>query len=1141
MRANRSAVKPLKGPQLETSDPQVHAAVSASAGSGKTQVLTARVLRLLIQGARPQSLLCLTFTKAASAEMANRIGSQLAAWVRMKNSEVASDLLSLGESNDPDTIRKARRLFARVLDCPGGLRIQTIHAFAQSLLAAFPEEADIAPGFQPVEGRAEQELVRRTLADLAARAEGQKDEQLTADIRSLSLRLGEAGAVDYLKACSSRHEALEKFGPRENIEPQVRRMMSLPDGSIDEYLAAACADDRFDCDLLRAIAGANRDWGTKTGSAVVEKVESWLAMKPSGRAAALADLASIVFTGTGDLRKVKAGQRKSDTAYDDHVEQLARSVAELVAIQTGARLASQMAAGLRAGQAFASAYTHAKRSAGVADFDDLIEWTRRLLAKPGMGDWVRYKLDRQIDHILVDEAQDTNAAQWEIIDLLVEEFFSGSSETDQRWRTLFTVGDFKQAIYGFQGTDPEQFENARAKYRSLAQALRDSQDPIESEGLAREFRERSIDVSFRSAQPILDVVDAVFREVGHEKIGLREPPPPHVAHHTDRPGIVELYKPFEVQQPGEGSDEGEERWIELRDRLYAEELASRIARLIDQAPQLGSTGRALTPGDILVLVRSRGELASLMVARLFARGVPVAGVDRLHLHDPLAVQDLLAAVRFAVQPGDDLSLASLLVSPLIGWDQDQLRELAYGRTGTLWRRLRDRAGEGEPFSSAHDSLAELLGIADFTTPSRFLETILSGRIQGRRKLYGRLGMESRDAIDELMNSAIEFEANEIGSLDRFLAWFSLGDVDVQRDPGAPANEVRVMTVHGAKGLQSPVVILADSTADPARLGRTPLVLDYDIEGFGKTPLLRPRKEERLPPFAEMIAEEERRNLQEHWRLLYVALTRAADRLIVAGVAPKEKTDGSDPRPPNCWHRKVEEALVALGAAWVETPAGGKLVHGTQPASKKHPAKRAEAGRVEIPAWATASAPPEARPPRPLAPSALAEDRERAPPPSPELRAAALRGTMIHSLLERLPAVEPGERQTAALRWLEHSAGIGEALDREEIARAVCDLIADTRFSALFGPGSLAEAPIAATLPDGRVIAGTVDRLLIEKDRVLVVDYKTGRAPASAEDIPASHRLQMDAYAQALGVIFPDRAVEAALVYTSNAQFYRLAG
>ena len=1127
----------LEGAQASAADPQAHAALSASAGTGKTEVLTARVLLLLLQGAAPESILCLTFTKAAAAEMANRIGARLAAWVRLKNSDLATDLLNLRAMNDPPTIRRARQLFARVLDCPGGLKIQTIHAFAQSLLAAFPDEAGIAPGFQPVEGRAEQELVRRTLADLLADAEAIGNNQLLTDVQCLSLRLGEGGAVEYLRECASRHQALAAFGSPETIEPLVRRMMQLPDGSIEDYLASRCADDGFDCDLLRAIAEANRAWGTSTGTTVVETVEGWLALPAGERAASLPDLASIVFTQKGELRKVSAGQRKADADYDSHVERLAGAIAELLAVQRGARLASDMAAGLRAGQAFAAAYTVAKRSAGVADFNDLIDWTRRLLGTPGMGDWVRYKLDRQVDHILVDEAQDTNAAQWEIIDKLVEEFFTGASEADLRWRTLFTVGDFKQAIYGFQGTDPQQFERARAKYHALAEGLRLAEAELDTpQAEPREFRDLSIGASFRSAQPILDVVDSVIGELGHEALGLQRPPDRHVAHHSERPGKVELWQPFAAENSDEDSDEGEERWVEVRDRLYADHLAGRIADLVEQAPVLGSTQRKLTPGDVLVLVRSRGELASLVVARLFARGVPVAGVDRLHLHDPLAVQDLLAAVRFAVQPNDDLSLANLLVSPLIGWDQDRLCELAYGREGSLWRELRGRAGE-DAFRQAHEELAELLRIADFTTPSRFIETILSGPMQGRRKLYSRLGIASRDAIDELMNSAIEFEWNEIASLDRFLSWFSRGEVDVQRDPGTPANEVRVMTVHGAKGLQSPVVIVADATADPAKLGRTPVTIE--VPEMANAPLLRPKKDERLPPFEALMVRQEERDLEEHWRLLYVALTRAADRLIVSGVAPKPKKDGSDPRPVNCWHRAVQNGLIAAGAVPLEDGGVISLAYGGDERVTARPRKSVELPRAELPAWATEPAPPEAQPPRPLAPSALAEDREAAPPPSPEMKAAAERGTMIHAMLERLPPVASEKRMEAALRWLEQSAGIADAGDREEIARTVCDLISDDRFAALFGPGSLAEAPIAATLPDGRVIAGTVDRLVVESGRVLVVDYKTGRAPVGPEDIPQAHRLQMDAYSQALSVIFPDRDVEAALLYTSGAQIFTL--
>jgi ATP-dependent helicase/nuclease subunit A len=1126
----------LEGAQASAADPQVHAALSASAGTGKTEVLTARVLRLLIQGARPESLLCLTFTKAAAAEMSNRIGARLAAWVRLPDKLLKKELFALGEPNDPPTMRRARQLFARVLDCPGGLRIQTIHAFAQSLLAAFPVEAKIAPGFEPIEGRAEQELVRRTLADVVEDAEAGGDEQLIDDMKCLSRRLGEAGAIDYLKICGSRHEALAALGPTETIEPLVRRMMHLPEGSIEDFIVQARTDGAFDRLMFQRLLAANRAWGNGSKArTIVGNLTRWLESKPSDRADQLDDLDECIVTKKGELCKPTPKQLAAEPHYVEIASQFAEWLLGLRNLRIADKLAADMAAGLRAGQAFAKAYTHAKRSAGVADFNDLIDWTRRLLDEPGMGEWVRYKLDRQIDHILVDEAQDTNAAQWEIIRRLTEEFFTGASESDWRWRTLFTVGDFKQAIYGFQGTDPGQFESARAEFKAAADALISAQDSIElAERRAREFCDLSIDASFRSAQPILDVVDAVIGELGFDAIGLPDAPKKHVAHHSDRPGRVELWPPFSIDVADDDAEEGEERWVDVRDRLYAEDLASRIAELIEQAPVLGSTHRPLTPGDILVLVRSRGELASLMVARLFAKGVPVAGVDRLHLHDPLAVQDLLSAIRFVVQPGDDLSLANLLVSPLIGCDQDQLRDLAYGREGTLWRALRERSGESATFSAAYEALSELLRIADFTTPSRFLETILSGPMQGRRKLYSRLGMASRDAIDELVNSAIEFELGEIPSLDRFLAWFSRGQVDVQRDPGSPANEVRVMTVHGAKGLQAPVVILADSTADPARLGRIPLSLDFEIEGLGSAPLLRPKKEERQPPFEGMIAEEERRDLQEHWRLLYVALTRAADRLIVTGFAPKPKKDGSDPRPDNCWHRAVQNALLALG---IEPNHEARLVHGVEKRLVARKRKTVELPKAEVPDWARTPAPPEARPPRPLAPSALAEDRESAPPPSAEMRAAAERGTIIHALLERLPAV-PGElRHKAALRWLEKSAGMADAKTREEIARTVCDLIADSRFSALFGPRSLAEAPIAATLPDGRVIAGTVDRLLIEPGRVLVIDYKTGRAPERQEDVPESHRLQMKAYSEALSVIFPKRDIVAALLYTASARIF----
>jgi len=847
----------------------------------------------------------------------------------------------------------------------------------------------------------------------------------------------------------------------------------------------------------------------------------------------------LVFTGAGDLRKVQAGQRNADPDYDSHAERLAAAVTELLHIQNGARLASDMAAGLRAGQAFAAAYIRVKRSAGVADFDDMILWARRLLERPGMGEWVRYKLDRRTDHILVDEAQDTNPDQWAIVNALIEEFFSGSSEAERRVRTLFMVGDFKQAIYGFQGSDPAGFDDMRRAVRERSQALLEAEDESDDgQRLAIEFRDLAIDASFRSAPAVLEAVDAMIEEVGYREMGLPEAPNRHRAHFDKRPGLVELWKPFAVESAEDG-EEGEEGWLGERDRLYADALANQVRHWLDEAPILASTRRPLGPGDILILVRSRGELASLIVARLFEARVPVAGIDRLHLSKPFAVRDLLAAVGFAVQPLDDLNLANLLVSPLIGWTQEQLFDLAHGRDRRpLWRVLRERAGEHPHLTEAHEALGALLAMADYTTPAKFLETILSGSLAGRRKLYSRLGLAARDPIDELLSSAMEFERTETPSLDRFLAWFSRGDVEVQRDPSAPAQAVRLMTVHGAKGLEAPFVILADATADPARIGGVSRTLDFPVPGAGKAPLIRPRKAERLFPFDQLIADEQARDLQEHMRLLYVGMTRAIERLVIAGVEPTGQM------AENSWHKRVERALLSLAAQPQPDEHWGEAIRhrGSVTAQAPRPKPpRLEIEAPPVPEWARRPAPVESRPPRPLAPSALVEDREAAPAPSAEQRAAARRGTLIHQLFERLPGVEPDLRGTAAQRWLERSAGLSDAAERQALADLVCSILDDPRFSALFGPGSLAEAPIAATLADGRVVAGTVDRLLVEEESISVIDFKTGRAPADAQQIPASHLAQMAAYAEALSVIFPGRTIRSALLYTAQPRLFELGG
>ncbi|MDB5695717.1 MAG: double-strand break repair helicase AddA [Sphingomonas bacterium] len=1117
-----SALKPLTSEQAKGSDPTAHVWLSASAGTGKTHVLAARVFRLLLRGVDPSAILCLTFTKAGAAEMAGRISDRLARWVRLSKTELSSDLQALGERGDPSQQAIARTLFARVLDAPGGgLRIQTIHGFCQGLLAAFPVEAGLTPGFRPLEAREEAGLMREALAGMLADAEAQGRTRPEEVIGALSLRLGEGGAEGFLTACARALTALEELPS--GVQPWLRRTLELPTGSIDEALAEGC--DAIDLDAVHRIVAANRAWGAATGIKRAETAERWLAAEPAGRATSLRALLESVFTKSGAPFKHQAKILAHEPELVELSQQLGEHCLDLLSLVGRAAYADLLADGLEVGRDYARAYATAKRRAGAVDFDDLIQTVVRLFAQPGVGEWVRFKLDQVTEHVLIDEAQDTNMAQWRIVDALAREFFVGRGVHAPSTRTLFTVGDFKQAIFGFQGTDPAYFRWAEERFGKLAaDALGDEDWPLHERGL--EMHRLSLVNSFRSTKPVLEFVDAAVAAIAEPGLGMFDPIERH-ASEVAGPGTVTLWPP--VIAGGDSDDE--ESWVDDQVRELATKIARAVHAWTNDPSMLKRDGSRLVPQDVMILVKRRGELASLLVARLYAEGVPVAGVDRLRLNTPLAVQDMLAAVRFVLQPDDDLSLASLLVSPLIGWTQDELMAAAPRETGSLWRHL-NRTQPPERLAV----LNAMLNRADFATPYQLLEELLSGSLDGRRKLLERLGAEARDPIEELLNAALTFESTTTPSLQRFLDWFDRGEVEIVRDPSAPLDAVRVMTAHGAKGLQAPLVILADACVDPTQTPRSVIQWTHDPDA-PPVPVFRPRREERGGPLdaaMDLLAE---RELKEHWRLFYVAATRAEEQLVIAGsLGPRAKGV-----PPSAsWFAAAAQAMTDLG---VPDAPGERVFTGTEPTravARRDPVNAVPAIEPPLPDWARRIAPTEARPPRPLAPSSIGEDAVADPPPTPAMRAAAERGRLIHALLERLPAAAPAERQRAADRWLRDTGQVTDAAARQEITQSVCAIIADPRFCDLFGPESLAEAPVTAVVGEGLVVAGTVDRLLVTSDLVRVVDFKTGRrAPATADEIPPYHLRQMAAYVAALQVIFPGRAVEAGLLYTATPVLFDL--
>ena len=1128
-----SKVHPLKDNQKLAVDPADSVWLSASAGTGKTQVLSARVLRLLLEpGVRPEQILCLTFTKAGAAEMATRVNEVLANWVRMSDTELGAQLGFIGAKMDAGTIARARSLFAYVLDCPGGgLRIDTIHAFAQWLLAAFPEEAGLVPGTKAMEDRDRELLARRVLSAQLLEWET-SDPAAVAALEMLTLRLAPDRAREWLMRCANAREAW--FGPGAWTPPMRGRVMGLlglAEDTTPASLAALCGEGAFDTAALRQWLAAHRAWGTKTALDCLEVGASWLGGDADARLAACDDLRKSLFTQKDEPRAL-ASLTKFDPQVGDAVDRV-RACLDVVRDQRiMLELAAMLTPALELGRKFALAWDEAKAREGLVDFDDLIRRAAALLQKSDLSQWIRYKLDRQFDHVLIDEAQDTNPDQWAIINALTDDFFSGLGAAGDKQRTIFVVGDYKQAIFGFQGTSPENFASARDRYEKLLSERKSAADGLRDAHIsARDLQDLGLGRSYRTAQEVLSFVDEAIGAIGHKAFGLPNAPDPHIG--DDRPGLVTLWQPVpgkpEDEDEGEDAqaDSGPELRVTAPDRRMADRIAAQISQWLHNGfPLVKGEHRNARAGDIMVLVRKRRELAGLIVARLYAAGVPVAGVDRLRLGAPLAVKDLMAALRFAAQPGDDLSLACLLVSPLIGWTQEQLLEHGYrGEKVGLWSHLRDSTHPDAELAVA--ALLDLLARADFEPPQALLHWLLVGPWQGKRKLLARLGREAEDPIAELLNAALQFAAANTPSLQGFIRWFDAGEGELKRDAEGPGGFVRVMTVHGAKGLQAPIVILADACGNPDKSPAGGLVLVEDLPGGDgrEIPLLPLSKAERVGRIADASAARDLIEREEHWRLLYVAMTRAEEALFIGGALGKSEKAPA----PDSWYARLAplfpDALDDLD--WGARQERG---HGAPPFLSRTQAELAIP--PVLPAWARMPIGPEPRPPRPLAPSASAEDQAADPPlPAALAAVAARRGVLIHALLERLPDVPNDLRAAGGRAWLaRHAADLAEAERDDMLARALA-VLDEPQFRDLFGPTALAEVPLAATVGT-QVIAGTIDRLLVEETRILVADFKTARRPpAGLEQVPLATLRQMAAYVAALEVIFPGRMVEAAVLYT----------
>jgi len=1130
----------VRDAQARASDPTASAFVSANAGSGKTHVLVQRVIRLLLSGVPPEKILCITFTKAAAANMAERVFTTLGHWVTLDDAALDAAIREAGIVHpDARLRREARKLFACALETPGGLKVQTIHALCTRLLQQFPFEANVPARFAVLDERDQNEMMER--ANLAVLLEAARNPD-SATGRALTIAMASAADVTFKdvvrEACLSRDHFMawtDAAGSAEAAAAQMSAALGVAANDSIEDVEREIVDGPY---LRRSgweeIAGV-LDTGSKSDQDQAARLREALVFTGSAQV----DAYLCVFLTEADrtLRKSVVTKKFCDNnpAIGRLFEAEVRRIQPLIERRRAVSIRDRTEALLHIATAAAANYRREKLERGLLDYDDLIDKTLEMLDRVSSG-WVHYKLDRGVDHVLIDEAQDTSPRQWDIVARIISEFTSGAGARDGVLRTVFAVGDEKQSIFSFQGAAPREFDLRRREFKRKFEDAGLKFDPV------------SFTYSFRSGPAILHSVDYVFREeaIYRSIHAVENGYPIHNALEDAGPSLIDIWELAEADDkqdiegwraPFDGVSVTSPE-VKLAKRIQAE-----IKRLVESGTMTGHAGghRPLSYGDILVLVRRRGNAFDAVIQALKHANIPVAGADRLKLTEHIAIIDLMNLADTLLLPQDDLALAVALKSPLFGLTDDDLFKLAWQRKGSLREALALQAATDGRFAATLKRLDQCERRFVGMTPFAFYAWLLGGD-GGRARILRRLGHEANDALDEFLELALAYERKATASLQGFMAWLRTADTEVKRDMEISRDEVRVMTVHGAKGLEAAVVFMVDTTTSPSDTQRLRLIHLPQGNAAPHAPgvvVWAGRKAEDPAPVAAastaMLGDTE----DEYRRLLYVAMTRAADRLVIGGCMPGNMNTVRK----SSWYDLIRTGLANSGLRLqeIDTP-NGLVKRYSRPEDVAPSAGTAApimANRIELPFWLQEPAQPETAADNFLRPSDPADDGSHhvRAGESVALRARAIqRGTLVHRLLQSLPDIALQRRRDAALSYLARNADGWTEAEREALAAGVLALIADARFAPVYAPGSRAEVSIVGRLErlgqPAALVSGQIDRLVATPEEVLIVDFKTNHAPPkTAAEAPRGYVRQLALYRAVLRKLYPDRTVRAALLWT----------
>ncbi|MBY0281766.1 MAG: UvrD-helicase domain-containing protein [Alphaproteobacteria bacterium] len=1045
----------INNPQALAANPNASCWVSASAGTGKTKVLIDRLLNLLLMGTAPESILCITFTKAAAIEMQNRLTAKLQEWAIFDEDSLQKDLQKL--TNQPiskEALERAHQLLFHVIDTPGGIRIQTIHSFCQSLLQRFPLEAAIDPSFTLLEGDEVYDLLKKAYYQVLKT----QDPELQGFLEHIATSMSDYHFEGLLKSIQSQRGQFGKL---------LATYQNLQDykAALESFLKTTENIPSKDVKALQQAAKILFEQG-----------------KPELEEALSSDDYSHFFlTQDGQIRK-KLVSKDIQTDFPDTYKTLEEEASRLFREkeqQKNQAIIHSTLAFMHLTEAIFQNYQTEKKQEGLLDFEDLIASTNALLGRPGISEWVFYKLDNALDHILIDEAQDTSPDQWMIISKLIESFLT----PEKPYRTLFVVGDIKQSIYSFQGAEPLLFATLRHTFEEKTKALKQDWMNIE------------LHTSFRTTPAILEIVDKTFNTCTSGIKFLSETIL-HTPYREDHPGVIELLPLVK----GEEIDSKENSWplpLFQQDSTsqhaeLAKQITVKIKNLLESPEILPSTNARTKPGDILILVRKRSELVPALIQNLKHHHIPVAGADRLQISEHIAVMDLLALGKFLCLPQDDYSLACVLKSPLInngyGISEEELFTLCHMRPGSLWQSLGEHAPKTQIFEKAYEFLKNLLSQIDLKSPHSLFHNVLR---HTENQFIARLGSECQEVLEEFLNLAFLFGEKNPPTLQGFMNHIETTQSEIKRSPsGSKQNQVRIMTIHGAKGLQSPIVILADSTDQPS-LQNENFLWHEDLF------LLKPAQKKESTTIADLKASALKKLEEENNRLFYVALTRPEDRLYIAGIQKNKEEN---------WYNTLKTILSPLAL----TTAEEGLVYQPIPSLIGNEVLLESETSIQTPKWLFE---------KPLLlPISLKEKQVKTE--------AMRRGDLIHKLFEILPTLS-GDLKKSAERWIEKQKH-KNVLKPDDLEKTL-SILNHPEYAHFFKDDSLAEVAITHQNAQKRI-----DRLLVTKDTVIILDYKTTvNPPLSPEDVSKDYQVQLYEYADIMQKIYKNHQIRTFLLWTEG--------